>query len=234
MHTSKTHNLLPSGAGAICRVIRQGSVYLCGMCRSPYASFSHGMSCVQDCWEEVLRLDPVIARRQGRNAVLYRCRFCARDYPSRELASHCATDCRERFKIRFALEMEAWGQVEDLTSKPLGRRLPRRSLQLVPMPVTRKKPRKDGEAKNTREGDAAHEPETSHTKKEESPGETPSSPVPAADATPTAAAKPAVKEKRAPSEPFSRNGAQYVCNMCQKKYFTKDEVVTCFESHGTG
>ena len=33
---------------------------------------------------------------------------------------------------------------------------------------------------------------------------------------------------------FYRDGARYICAVCKNKFFTKDEVVKCAESHGEG
>ena len=33
------------------------------------------------------------------------------------------------------------------------------------------------------------------------------------------------------NEKFSRDGAKYVCRKCKKKYFTRVEVETCYDSH---
>lgn len=238
MRSPNSHPIHPSEAGTICRVIRQGVHFYCGMCRSSYKSFSHAMSCVRECWEEILTWDPVISRPPLRGKVHFRCRFCARDYGAHDMAAQCAADCRERFKVRFALEMEAWGQVEDLSSKPLGRRRPLRPLKLVVLPVMKKKPVKEASAK-----DGSHEEPKSHGEdskgKDEAPSHESSSPKEpqstevAADASSKSkeSTSPPPKPKKASGEPFSRDGAQYVCNGCQKKYFTKDEVVKCFESH---
>jgi hypothetical protein len=38
--------------------------------------------------------------------------------------------------------------------------------------------------------------------------------------------------KASEKEAFTRSGAQYICSGCSKKYFTKDEVMQCFEAHG--
>lgn len=142
--------------------------------------------------------------------------------------------------MRFALEMEAWGQVEDLSAKPLGKRRPLRPVKLVVLPVLKKKPVKEPPAKG-----ASHEEAESHEDskgKDEAPSHD-SSPPKEPHATEGAAdpsskskeaATPPPKPKKASGEPFSRDGAQYVCNGCQKKYFTKDEVVKCFESHAAG
>jgi hypothetical protein len=31
---------------------------------------------------------------------------------------------------------------------------------------------------------------------------------------------------------FHRDGAKYLCAVCKAKFFTRDEVTACFESHG--
>ena len=34
-----------------------------------------------------------------------------------------------------------------------------------------------------------------------------------------------------PANAFYRDGARYVCKVCNEKYFTKGEVMTCFNGH---
>ncbi|MBF0443620.1 MAG: hypothetical protein HQK54_17065 [Oligoflexales bacterium] len=36
---------------------------------------------------------------------------------------------------------------------------------------------------------------------------------------------------RVKSDKFKRDGAKYVCNKCKKKFFTREEVEKCFDSH---
>lgn len=31
---------------------------------------------------------------------------------------------------------------------------------------------------------------------------------------------------------FVRQDAKYACNFCKKKFFTRDEVESCFDGHG--
>jgi hypothetical protein len=38
---------------------------------------------------------------------------------------------------------------------------------------------------------------------------------------------------RSEGEKFFRDGAKYVCRICNKKYFTKSDVIQCFDSHAT-
>ena len=232
MGSPNSHALHPSEAGTVCRVIRQGAHFYCGMCRSSYESFSHAMSCVRECWKEILTWDPVICRTPLRGKVQFRCRFCARDYSTNDLAAQCAADCRERFKVRFAMEMEAWGQVENLSSKPLGTRRSLRPVKLVVLPVIKKKPVKESPPKDLSPEDSKGKGEA-HGHESSSPKDTHGTQTEESSKTRESAQRPA-KVKKPPSEPFSRDGAQYVCNGCQKKYFTKDEVIGCFESHAAG
>lgn len=39
------------------------------------------------------------------------------------------------------------------------------------------------------------------------------------------------KKERNPSEKYIRDGAKYVCTKCKTKYFSKDEVEKCYDSH---
>lgn len=60
--------------------------------------------------------------------------------------------------------------------------------------------------------------------------------APSGQSKPAAAAKPAANEnssfaKRSGQKPFFRDGARYICTACKKKYFTKNEVEDCYDSH---
>jgi hypothetical protein len=42
------------------------------------------------------------------------------------------------------------------------------------------------------------------------------------------------KDEKEKSVKFKRDGAKYVCTKCKAKYFTKDDVEKCFDSHIDG
>ena len=129
------------GAGTIRRVVRQGHVFLCGMCRDSFDNFSDAISCVRHCWEEVLLLDPVIERRFPAKTVMFRCRFCARDHETHELADHCAKDCKDNLSARFALEIDAWGLPQEEVLLKRTKRKVRPQVQAVSMqPMLKRKP----------------------------------------------------------------------------------------------
>lgn len=39
------------------------------------------------------------------------------------------------------------------------------------------------------------------------------------------------KNDKEPSEKFKRDGAKYVCKTCKQKFFTRDDVEKCYDSH---
>jgi hypothetical protein len=197
------------------------------------------MVCVRACWEDILRLDPVILRRRDRQKISYRCRFCARDHEAYSLAAHCAKDCLESSKIRFALELEAWGLSESLADQPLVR--PKSTVKkptLALLPMFKRRPPK--EATKDPHAAAQNVPAEALARHDEKQGKAPELGEAGReeklqpDSKISGGSQSLAAETKAPKEPFSRNGAQYVCNGCQKKYFTKDDVVKCFESHGDG
>lgn len=200
-------------AGSIRRVVRRGRLYICGICRRHFDDLHEAQSCVAQCWSDVLSLDPVIVKLRG-PLTAFRCRFCARDFATRGLARQCAVDCRDRRVALEALERE----LDELDGdKPPRRPRPRPvKLQGVKPP-----PRPAVKAKAPVAAEAALP-----------------NPI-AADATAPAAAAPVQSDaapegkekKKKPKDMFYRDGARYVCQVCHAKYFTKDEVVKCFEAH---
>lgn len=40
------------------------------------------------------------------------------------------------------------------------------------------------------------------------------------------------KPEKDPSPKYKRDGSKYVCPKCKAKFFTKEEVEKCFDSHG--
>jgi len=211
-------------------VVRVGRFHVCGLCRSRYAGEADALGCVQDCWQEFQQLDPVIPRRKGLG-VVFRCRFCARDHGTRRGAESCARECRERFSQRLAAEMAAAGQSDEPRPKRL------RSLPARPAPVVairRVVPPKKKKVQATQVDDPGIAPvnaDVTPTNVERPLDEVaaPAASEPDAAATP---AEPAKKKKvQRTAEGFTRDGARYVCEFCNEKYFTKSEVVACFAKH---
>lgn len=118
-------------AGVLCRVVRRGRHFNCGLCRNSYAVEIEALSCVERCWQETLCADPVLVRKLPAH-VEYRCRFCARDHKSHALAVSCATECRAFRDDRLALLIEVIGM--PLPPAPERKIKPRRALApLLPL-----------------------------------------------------------------------------------------------------
>lgn len=224
----------PRRAGTIRRVVRVGRFHVCGLCRSRYAGEGDALGCVQDCWQEFQQFDPVIPRRQGLG-VAYRCRFCARDHGTRKGAEHCAGECKERFSQRLAAEMAAAGQSDEPRPKRF------RALAARPAPVVavrRVAPVKKQAKKKLAGVPAADDPGIAPVNADVTPTNVDKTldeaAAPAtADAETAAAPAEAGKKKKVQrtAEGFTRDGARYVCEFCNEKYFTKSEVVACFAKH---
>ena len=115
------------------------------------------MSCVRHCWDEVLLLDPVIERRFPAKRVAFRCRFCARDHATHDLAEQCAKDCKNKFSARFALEIDAWGLPHDevLLKRTRRKFSPQGQVQVVPVqPMLKRKTAIQGAGQPKPEGNA--------------------------------------------------------------------------------
>jgi hypothetical protein len=136
-------------AGILCRVVRRGRHFHCGLCRNHYDFEIQALSCVERCWKEVLGAEPVVPRKHA-GRLEYRCRFCARDHDSRDKAEACAMECRSTRDDRLALLIEVIGM--PLPPAP-ERRIKPRAAPVVPLkPRPKKKPvpaAKAPEAKTT-------------------------------------------------------------------------------------
>lgn len=41
-----------------------------------------------------------------------------------------------------------------------------------------------------------------------------------------------LKDEQVRSKKYKRDGAKYVCTECKSKFFSKEEVESCYDSHG--
>ncbi len=279
--------LIPSRAGTIRRVIRRGSQFICGLCRSIYAGEGHAQSCIQGCWRELMTLDPVIAKR-SLVGVAFRCRFCARDFSTRPDAAVCADDCKSHQLRLHEAEQSLTEQSDDPPPRKATGKAPPKlkavksvaALAAAPKASRKKAATKEillnetinadvissssvapdaestrgsngtangsarggagsgsggGTGRVVKESDMIHGIGTgSYSKKKDehavqgvgsgpyskkSEGEADSKKIEAGP------------NKLKTSDAFFRDGARYVCNGCQVKYFTRGEVEACFAGH---
>lgn len=230
MGLARLHNGYSPRLAGLRRVVRRGDTFICGVCRSCYDDEREALSCIDRCWQETLQLDPVVLARRALK-VSYRCRFCARDYDTRPAAESCARECLASRQRKYAREAELSDLGGDLPPPP--RRTPKARPVLMAQPVVMARPL----PRPKRQVEPASEPEDNgpvngdtvnadvRIKASEPPAivEAPS-PEPE-DAAPK---KPKATDE---SEKFYRDGAQYVCKECSKKYFTRVEVIKCYDEH---
>ena len=219
--------LMHQRAGTIRRVVRRGMLHICGLCRRQYSDEGDAHECVVSCWTELLSLDPVLPRR-ALAVVNYRCRFCARDYRTRSLAHSCAKLCRRQMIDAFDLEEEVFLAGEAADARPKRR--------VKARPVAQ--PRAQRPAPKLKRTVAAPEVATDPPVNEDATSAAATAAA-AAEAAATAAAAAAATEggaekgkKYRDGDVFTRDGARYICKVCKKKHFTREDVVACFESHG--
>lgn len=221
---------LSNRAGTIRRVVRVSGRFVCGICRRSHGEAPEAQDCVRACWEELLTLDPVIVRFKA-----FRCRFCARDHQERKKAYRCAEDCRTK-QLRLSdieddLDEEDDGPerrkfkprsvVQPMTMRPAARPAPRavKSQAASGMPNRDLNPISVDVAK-------VATPAPAPAPVEAAPA---AEPAGEADGGGGAAGKKA--KKKSTGHMYYRDGARYVCQECNAKYFTKDEVEKCFSSH---
>ena len=223
-------------AGTIRRVIRRGYQFICGLCREIYLDPRQAQGCLSQCWQELLRLPPVIQRTKGNLKRPFRCRFCARDHQSLKCANACANDCLSAARQRYEMERKELPLIETKPLK-LRRKGPRAvpSLRVQPPPLKRKpheaSRQDDGPAFDvTINVDAGREPAapmdvTPEAQLQEGATQTEPSqqgavPLPQAEG-----------DKTKPKDKFYRDAAKYACTVCNERYFTRVEVEQCYDSH---
>jgi len=101
-------------AGTVRRVVRRGHEFICGLCLRTYDKPGEAAGCVDACWHELLRSDPVLTRRHGGGGVVFRCRFCARDYHQHAAAARCAEDCRIQHVQDYQREQSLTGVIPEI------------------------------------------------------------------------------------------------------------------------
>lgn len=214
-------------AGAIKRVLRRGQHFLCGLCRSAYADESDAVGCLTECWSDLLRLDPVMPRRRGLSTI-FRCRFCARDHATRQEADACAQECRGRQQARHDAELELYAALDVLPAPRKFKRRASTQTMLVAAPL-RRKPSVAAPAQAVTTSQTANDSKPISAGSASVAGNQAAAEAPVATKGPSAVAAPPAKKKG--DKPFFRDGAEYVCHGCSKRYFTRLEVTNCFESH---
>ncbi len=205
-----------AGSFVVKRVVRSGGGFVCGICHRRHEQREEAESCLEGCLAGYFEMNPIVPV-PGTSGGRVRCLFCGREYGDPSLAHHCAEGCKAKFLgARHA---------ERGVALPLKARRSVVSRSMVMMKMGMHSP-----ANNAARGVAAAEEVSRNVPEPEIVKSAPSAPVAEAPAEGEAEAAPQKKKDRnAPTH--IRNGAKYVCTVCNKEYFTKVEVTQCWESH---
>lgn len=209
-------------AGTIRRVVRVSGHFVCGLCRNHYADMRVARGCLEQCWEDVLAMDPVVAKKHHGHQI-HRCRFCARDYEARLNAEYCARECKSKMNRKQLAEVKL-GDIEEQpqTKRKFSRKMLLQSV--MPLSSGKKKPIKITDPIQEVRVHATVPPMAF-----ERPDRMPVDHTePVIDQSVSAGNRP---KKPKTADIFYRDQAKYVCTVCHAKFFTKLEVTNCWEAH---
>jgi len=202
-------------------VFSQEKKFICGMCRQVYVSRAEAKACINDCVNEVAKINPVKVVRSSLG-VEHQCQICKRIYSEHNSAQACAKDCAASQKKKLSLEAQIMGSVASLpANRKKFKRTKLAQAQLKAIPKYNLKRKTEEDLKNIAATDAVSQAQAAVE-------------IPPAAVMPTQEVKvPEVKEgiKKDPNKKFVRDGAEYVCSVCAARFYTKVEVTACWEKH---
>jgi transposase-like protein/ribosomal protein L40E len=235
----------PTSTVALKRVLRQGTRFVCGVCRKAYATEAEAERCLAACMQRHVNPASTVAAEQHGRQKRYRCHFCKRVYEAEQPARACATECRKRTQ-----EAITQGEQEKAATRPPGAvagGAPSPATAPLGAPVGARGAATSPPSASTPAGEA---PQAS---KQRAPvrrddmhkflrdgrklvcrkcgAEHPTldTVIACYDSHPEKQARP---QASSDDEKFFRDGAKYVCRTCQKKWFTRVESVACYDGHG--
>lgn len=204
------------------KIFRRGDgAFICGICRGIHPSTNAAYSCLNQCWQKAMNLYPLVKRKNAEKQVVYRCRFCSRDYDSEQQGLLCAADCKLRGNRLHMVE----SKILQMPVAPLNR--PRRvfaapvATQFVAKFKLRRFSYKSADQDQQKSGQSPAEvAEQEGAKTENANG----AKVPAANSVER-------RHRDSYKKEWVRKDAKYECCYCYERYFTRMEVQKCFKGH---
>ena len=231
----------------VARILRQGRMFVCGICRKFHNTQEQASGCVHGCFANLTNGGLVqVLRQWGRDA--FRCKLCTRTYAQMDPAQKCGDECKKRLQTKLppSPQVMAAGGAVSLTIQPKAK--PR----VAPKSAARPAPRSLAAATPAHAAAMTHAaapvpvravappvaaatPAQAAAPIEEitsSPSASAPEGVAAAEAAVTSSGEaPKLKKLRDKTKKFHRDGARYICQECSGKYFTRDEVEACWDGH---
>lgn len=199
------------------RAVRVGNHFICGICRRRFDSEGKAWHCVDQCWNRLLSLDPVVMGRRNFKQRFF-CRFCAREFTAKAAAEKCAGEClrdlsAKRQRERALADYESEDHPIDPQPQATSRGTEPNSVVLNAQPqvlhkvvITNPLPKPEPEPEEL--GDVSSESSVAE------PASTRQTPRDVPD-----------------EEKFFRDAAKYACKECSVRYFTRAEVIRCYDGH---
>ncbi len=199
------------------RVLRHKNQFVCGACRDTFATHEEAQWCLEKCIQEVFKKEPfLLHRHEGKN--YFRCNFCKRDFEDASVALSCAKECKDNFLDSFHAEKKLLENGFEAIHPHQGVAIGNASQIYRKPKVVVQNVQQNTAANNSILQDLIKDPMMEQ--KSSSPSNT----------GPKMMKKSQLRDPKA--EKFHRDGANYICNDCGKDYFTKVEVVKCYDVHG--
>jgi hypothetical protein len=195
------------------RVVATNEAYVCGICRGKYNEIHQAEHCLDICTQEFLAELPIETVRVF-GVHKFRCRFCGRDFADHPSALDCAKDCRDRFLER-STEVPATGQfVAKKRNRYVSRPKPTKFKTIAPYRLRNMISQDDidkevADAENGGLNSGGGTGADGQNKTQEK----------------------MFRRKSDLKDKFIRQGAEYQCTYCIKMYYTKVEVLACFDAH---
>ena len=233
----------------VVRILRQGRMFVCGICRKFHNTQEQASGCVHGCFTNLINGGLVqVIRQWGRDA--FRCKLCTRTYAQMDAARQCGDECKKRLQTKLppSPQVMAAGGAVSLTIQPTAKpRVAPRAAKPMARTLAVAVPTHTAAAKTH----IAASPVAAVAARPVAPTIAAQAPVPATDPiedvashavsapeeAPAAAAAapsgepPKLKKLRDKTKKFHRDGARYICQECSGKYFTRDEVEACWDGH---
>jgi hypothetical protein len=217
------------------RVIVKNGLYICPLCGKSHRSSVDAVKCSKICYYlHVLKHRVVKFNLKGKD--VYACNICARKYPSKDLAASCASECLHDLLHSMG---NLANEVNAILLRIKNKKLADKELQSISkvqaavVAVVDDEPEEEKKVEEL----AAENSEFKIEINEVLPGEVSGASEPTidqADKDTKSAAKPKDREfKPGENNKFYRDGAKYVCSECAATYFTKDDVLKCWNTHSS-
>lgn len=200
------------------KIFRQGSEYICALCRRCYTNEPEALQCLNRCWTNTISLPPVVQIFK-KSKESFKCRYCSRSYDLEKKALDCANDCLGHRKECHRNDIKIYKlPVESIEHHQFSLNV--QKVKVETQHISRFKLR--------RFEDRDEKPNVT-TKNDEAVKES-------ENQSPTESTESSNKVIRRHKDefvkgPFVRKDAKYECNLCHELYFTKIEVEKCFNEH---